>query len=245
MSNQTPKKKQLPLVLEQALAQLDKLFQSIGLTHGSGRCRAMRCERRDAIRAVVAALLMRICLQADGVVVQLAPNGREAVPLTVEGLAAVSGIGTRRTKRALYDLKNAGLIEVKPQWRRRQGTRTLLVAACLRRFTRQFWATFGLWGLYIETVRYMQGRPRIRIITRVYEITTSLGRRVLSLLNGGQRKPPPEMPEARRQRERESEINNAAFLCLVGQHNGTPCNCPSCSPVQLAACRRLRTVLSS
>ena len=58
-------------------------------------------------------------------------------------------------------------------------------------------------------------------------------------------KPLPDTPEARRQRESESKINNAAFLCLVGKHDGTPCRCPSCSSNQLAACRRLRTVLLS
>lgn len=233
-------KKQLPLVLRLAAERLDALFQLVDLTHGAGRCRAMRQERRDALRAVVSALLARVCLQADGLAVQLAADGREAVPLTVEGLAAAAGIGARRVKRAIYDLRLAGLLEIKPQWRRRQGAQVLLVAACLRRLTRKFWASLRLWRLYVETVRYMQGRPQIRIRAAVYEIAASLGRRVLPLLDGGRRAPPP--PEAAAV-QRQRETHNRAFACLVTQHGGTPCRCPSCSPDQLAACRRLAAAL--
>lgn len=235
-----PEKKQIPLLLQLAAERLDDLFRLADLTHGAGRCRAMRQERRDALRAVVSALLGRVCLQADGLAVQLAADGREAVPLTVEGLAAVAGVGARRAKRVLYDMRDAGLIEVKPQWRRRQGAQVLLVAACLRRLTRKFWAALGLWRLYVETVRYMQGRPQIRIRAAVFEVAASLGRRVLPLLDGGRRAPPP--PEAAAV-QRQRETHNRAFACLVTQHGGTPCRCPSCSPDQLAACRRLAAAL--
>ena len=133
-----------PLILL-ARDRLDDIFQ-VDLTHGGDRCRSMRCERRDAIRAVVMAMLVHVCIQADGLVAKLNTDGK-AVPLTVEDIVAVAGIGTRRAKRALYDLKNAGLIDVRP---RRQSR-----LACLRRFTRRFWATLGLWKLYyVETVRY-------------------------------------------------------------------------------------------
>lgn len=233
--SKTPEKKQIPLLLQLAAERLDELFRLADLTHGAGRCRAMRRERRDALRAVVSALLKRVCLQADGLAVQLAADGREAVPLTVEGLAGVAGIGVRRAKRVLYDMRDAGLIEVKPQWRRRAGGRTLLVTACLRRLTRRFWASLRLWGLYVETVRYMQGRPQIRIRAAVYEIAASLGRRVIPILEGGRRAPPPaEAPATKRQRE----TRQRAFFCLQ-EHGGTPCRCPSCSSEQLSACQRL------
>ena len=233
-----PEKKQLPLLLRLALERLDALFNLVELTRGAGRCRAMRSERRDAIRAVVSALLGRVCLQADGLAVQLAADGREAVPLTVEGLAAVAGVGARRAKRVLYDMRDAGLIEVKPQWRRRRGERVLLVAACLRRLTRKFWAALGLWGLYVATVRYMQGRPLIKNKAAVYEIASSLGRRALPLVAGGRRgPPPPETATAKKERE----TRNAAFICLVLKHGGKPCPCPACSPAQAAICRAVAT----
>ena len=235
----SPEKKQLPLLLRLALERLDALFHLVDLTHGAGRCRAMRSERRDAIRAVVSALLGRVCLQADGLAVQLTADG-QAVPLTVEGLAAVAGVGARRAKRVLYDMRDAGLIEVKPQWRRRRGERVLLVAACLRRLTRRFWAALGLWGLYCETVRYMQGRPQIRIRAAVFEVAASLGRRVLPLLGGRRGPPPPETAPAKKDRE----TRNAAFLCLTIQHGGKPCHCPTCSAAQLAACQSLAASLA-
>lgn len=232
----SPEKKQLPLVLRLAAERLNALFQLVDLTHGADRCRAMRSERRDAIRLVVSALLPHINVQADGLAVQLINKGREAVPLTVEGLAAAAGIGARRVKRAIYDLRLAGLLEIKPQWRRRaDGGRTLLVTACLRRLTRRFWAALGLWGLYVETVRYMQGRPLIRIKVAVYEVAASLGRRVLPLLGGRRGPPPPETAAAERQRE----THNAAYYCLINQHGGKPCHCPTCSAAQLATCQRL------
>jgi len=238
-SKKNTEKSRAILLLGLAEKRLDALFGLVALTHGAGRFRAMRRERRDAIRAVVSALLARVCLQADGLAVQLSADGREAVPLTVEGLAAVAGIGTRRAKRVLYDMRDAGLIEVKPQWRQRQGARVLLVAACLRRLTRRFWAALGLWRLYVETVRYMQGRPLIRIRAAVYEITAALERRVLPLLDGRRRSPPPETAAEKRLRE----MRNTVFLCLTQQHNGRPCPCPSCSPEQAAICRAAAATL--
>lgn len=238
--SKTPEKKQLPLLLKLAAERLDDLFRLVDLTHGADRCRGMRIERRDAIRAVVSALLERVCLQAGGLAVQLSADGREAVPLTVGKLAAVAGIGARRAKRVLYNMRDAGLIEVTPQWRRRaDGGRTLLVAACLRRLTRKFWAALGLWGLYVETVRYMQGRPLIRIKAAVYEVAASLGRRVLPLLGGRRGPPPPETAAAKKDRE----TRNAAFICLTVTHGGTPCPCPACSPDQAAICRALAASL--
>ena len=238
--SKTPEKKQLPLLLKLAAERLDDLFRLVDLTHGEDRSRGMRSERRDAIRAVVSALLGRINLQAGGLAVQLSADGREAVPLTVGKLAAVAGIGVRRAKRVLYSMRDAGLIEVTPQWRRRaDGGRTLLVAACLRRLTRKFWAALGLWGLYVETVRYMQGRPLIRIKAAVYEVAASLGRRVLPLLGGRRGPPPPETAAAKKDRE----TRNAAFICLTVTHGGTPCPCPACSPDQAAICRALAASL--
>lgn len=227
-------KKQLPLVLRLAAERLSGIFDLYALTQAD-RYRTMRRERQEAIRAVLDALLPRVCLQADGLAIVMDDAQTEGKPLTVAALAAAAGIGVRRAKRAIYDLRIAGLLEVKPQWRRRRGAQVLLVAACLRRLTRRFWAALGLWGLYCESVRYMQGRPQIRIRAAIYEIAASLGRRVLPLLDGGRRGPPLETVAAKRQRD----THNRAFVCLVQEHGGMPCRCPSCSPDQLAACRRL------
>ena len=229
-------KKQLPLVLRLAAERISRIFDLYALTQAD-RYRTMRRERQEAIRAVLDALLPRVCLQADGLAIVMDDAQTEGKPLTVAALAAAAGIGVRRAKRAIYDLRIAGLLEIKPQWRRRaDGGRTLLVAACLRRLTRKFWAALGLWGLYCESVRYMQGRPQIRIRAAIYEIAASLGRRVLPLLAGGRRGPPPPETAATK---KTRETRNAAFVCLVQEHGGMPCRCPSCSPDQLAACRRL------
>lgn len=236
-----PEKKQLPLVLRLAAERLSGIFDLYALTQAD-RYRTMRRERQEAIRAVVEALLPRVCLQADGLAIVMDKAQTEGKPLTVAALAAAAGIGVRRAKRAIYDLRLAGLLEIKPQWRRRaDGGRTLLVMACLRRLTRRFWAALGLWGLYCETVRYMQGRPQIRIRAAVYEITAALGRRVLPLLDGGRRGPPPPETAAA---ERQRETHNAAFRCLINQHGGKPCHCPTCSAAQLATCQRLAASLA-
>ena len=230
-----PEEKQLPLVLRLAAERLSGIFDLYALTQAD-RYRTMRRERQEAIRAVLEALLPRVCLQADGLAIVMDEDQTEGKPLTVAALAAAAGIGVRRAKRAIYDLRLAGLLEIKPQWRRRaDGGRTLLVAACLRRLTRKFWAALGLWGLYCESVRYMQGRPQIRIRAAVFEVAASLGRRVLPLLGGRRGPPPPETAAAKKDRE----TRNAAFLCLTIQHGGKPCHCPTCSAAQLAACQCL------
>ena len=193
----SPEKKQLPLVLRLAAERLNGIFNLYALTQAD-RYRTMRRERQEAIRAVLEALFPRVCLQADGLAIVMDEDQTGGKPLTVAALAAAAGIGVRRAKRAIYDLRLAGLLEIKPQWRRRaDGGRTLLVAACLRRLTRKFWAALGLWGLYVETVRYMQGRPLIRIKVAVYEVAASLGRRVLPLL-GGRRGPRATTGDAQR-----------------------------------------------
>lgn len=228
-------KKDLPLVLQLAAERIGDLFQLADLTHGSERCRAMRRERREAISKVVLAILSRLCLQASGIIVQLEADGREASPLSVESLAAVAGLPARRTKRALYDLRIAGLLEVKQQWRRSPDHgRTLLVAACVRRLTRRFWAALNLWGLFIETVRYMQGRPAIRIKTAIYRISASLkGKKLTPLMENGQPKYYQETPEEKKRRKQRQ----AAFRCLM--NNGGPCDSPSCSLAQLAVCKQV------
>lgn len=237
MSN--PSKKSPPLVLRLAAERLNGIFDLYALTQAD-RYRTMRRERQEAIRAVLEALLPRVCLQADGLAIVMDEDQTGGKPLTVAALAAAAGIGVRRAKRAIYDLRLAGLLEIKPQWRRRaDGGRTLLVAACLRRLTRRFWAALGLWGLYVETVRYMQGRPLIRIKAAVYEVAASLGRRVLPLLGGRRGPPPPETAAAQKTRE----ARNAAFICLTVTHGGTPCPCPACSPDQAAICRALAASL--
>lgn len=238
--SKTPEKKHIPLVLRLAAERLSRIFDLYALTQAD-RYRTMRRERQEAIRAVLDALLPRVCLQADGLAIVMDDAQTEGKPLTVAALAAAAGIGVRRAKRAIYDLRIAGLLEIKPQWRRRaDGGRTLLVTACLRRLTRKFWAALGLWGLYCESVRYMQGRPLIKIKAAVYEIAASLGRRVLPLLDGGRRgPPPPETATAKKARE----TRNAAFVCLTVTHGGTPCPCPACSPDQAAICRALAASL--
>ena len=234
--SKTPEKKQLPLLLKLAAERLDDLFRLVDLTHGEDRSRGMRSERRDAIRAVVSALLGRVNLQAGGLAVQLSADGREATPLTVEGLAAAAGVGARRTKRVLCNMRNAGLIEVTPQWRRRaDGGRTLLVAACLRRLTRKFWAAMGLWGLFCSCTRYArQNRPELPLKARIFRVVNGIARLV-----GGHAATQSDSSE-QRQHARKLNIQVAAFDCLFRRYGGRGCTNPDCSQSQRDVCKRLR-----
>lgn len=212
-----------PLIIEQALQRLDERLSSTIEAHTPPRCRAMRCERRTAIASVAAAALRAACLQADGLFVRLMPDGKEAAPLTVAALASRAGIGERRTKRALYDMRQAGLLQVKPQRIHHDSTGGgIIVAACLRQFTRRFWAALGLYQLYVDTVKYMQKKPLIKLRYAAYRIRMGVEKIVTALTTPQRNQPPPKTTDA------------AAWRCLT-QNKGR-CVSPNCPAKQARAC---------
>lgn len=134
-----------------AVKRLNSVFDLYELTHGVGRYyRAMRKERREAVIAILKAILY----------IQLNKPQKEAA--TVKEIACKSGLILKRAQRAIYDLFCARLIEVGPRkkiedlsihWELVEGPRHLLPeATSLCQLTWYFWDSLGLWQEYAEAM---------------------------------------------------------------------------------------------
>ena len=225
----------LPLALSLAIARIDQILRSSQLLYAGGRFKEMRGDRLEAIGVLLVTMLRHCCIQNDGHIVLLINNGKEAVPITIKQLASLSGLGVKRVVRCLHELREAGFLSSRPQFRRNsKGSSTLLVAACFRSFTRQFWSMMGLWGVYVSCVRYAQKQPVIRLRARVYQIARDAVARPLALIRAA-------VGAGRASLEaKDKKLRDAAFMCLMVTHGGEACRCPDCSPAQRAVCQQLR-----
>ena len=224
----------LPLALSLAIARIDQILNSHQLLYAGGRFNPIRGDRLKAIGILLVTMLRHCCIQNDGHIVLLINNGKEAVPITIKQLASLSGLGVKRVVRCLHDLREAGLLSSRPQFRRKSKGNTLLVGACFRSFTRQFWSMMGLWGVYVSCVRYAQKKPAIRLRARVYQIARDAVARPLALIRAA-------VGAGRASLEaKDKKLRDAAFMCLMVTHGGEACRCPDCSPAQRAVCQQLR-----
>lgn len=224
----------LPLALSLAIARIDQILNSSQLLYAGGRFNPIRGDRLKAIGVLLVTMLRHCCIQNDGHIVLLINNGKEAVPITIKQLASLSGLGVKRVVRCLHDLREAGLLSSRPQFRRKSKGKTLLVGACFRSFTRKFWSMMGLWGVYVSCVRYAQKKPVIRLRARVYQIARDAVARPLALLRAA-------VGAGRASLEaKDKKLRDAAFMCLMVTHGGVACRCPDCPPAQQAVCQQLR-----
>ena len=221
----------LPLALSLAIARIDQILNSHQLLYVGGRSKEMRGDRLEAIGILLVTMLRHCCIQNDGHIVLLINHGKEAVPITIKQLASLSGLGVKRVVRCLHELREAGLLSSRPQFRRKSNGNTLLVGACFRSFTRQFWSMMGLWGVYVSCVRYAQKKPVIRLRARVYQIAVAKPLALIRAAVGAGR----ASLEAK-----DKKLRDAAFMCLMVTHGGEACRYPNCSPAQRAVCQQLR-----
>ena len=130
MSSSSGKKELFQIAVE----RLNSVFDLYELTHGKGRYyRAMRRERREAVIAILKAILY----------IHLNDPQKEAA--TVKEIACKSGLTLKRAQRAIYDLFCARLMEVCP-------SHLLPEAASLCQLTWYFWDSLGLWQTYAEAM---------------------------------------------------------------------------------------------
>lgn len=224
----------LPLALSLAIARIDQILNSHQLLYAGGRFNPIRGDRLEAIGILLVTMLRHCCIQNDGHIVLLINNGKEAVPITIKQLAFLSGLGVKRVVRCLHDLREAGLLSSRPQFRRKSKGNTLLVGACFRSFTRKFWSMMGLWGVYVSCVRYAQKKPAIRLRARVYQIARDAVAKPLALIRAA-------VGAGRASLEaKDKKLRDAAFMCLMVTHGGEVCRCPNCSPAQRSVCQQLR-----
>ena len=108
----------LPLALSLAIARIDQILRSSQLLYAGGRFKEMRGDRLEAIGVLLVTMLRHCCIQNDGHIVLLINNGKEAVPITIKQLASLSGLGVKRVVRCLHELREAGFLSSRPQFRR-------------------------------------------------------------------------------------------------------------------------------
>ena len=212
----------LPLALSLAIARIDQILNSHQLLYAGGRFNPIRGDRLEAIGVLLVTMLRHCCIQNDGHIVLLINNGKEAVPITIKQLAFLSGLGVKRVVRCLHDLREAGLLSSRPQFRRKSKGNTLLVGACFRSFTRKFWSMMGLWGVYVSCVRYAQKQPVIRLRARVYQIARDAVAKPLALIRAA-------VGAGRASLEaKDKKLRDAAFMCLMVTHGGEEIGRASC-----------------
>lgn len=162
--------KKYPSVIKKALENLSWVLTSRRLRYALNRRRGMRSQRLDSIQRVLIVLLKRGCFQHDGIAVHILPNG-EAVPCTIQEIAIETELSERTVRRCLDDLKDAGFVQVSYQKKCGLHGNILLVAATLKQFTKFFWQTLGIYGLYVEAVKFAQRQKPIRLRIRIFQVT--------------------------------------------------------------------------
>lgn len=156
-----PKKNPLPLVIQRALERLDALLLNSHIRWGRRQAvRAMRPERRRALKKILTAMLKASTLQFDGALCRVTKDKKRARPLTIAELASFAGLSLRGAWRAIADLKDLGLLKTVKQ-QRFEVAAGLAVAPCLRFFTRLFWDMLNLWSLFIESVKYARADNKL------------------------------------------------------------------------------------
>lgn len=226
----------LPLALSLAQDRLDRILEHSDLLHSGTRCRKMRSERLDAVRRVLTVLVRCLDLRHN-VVIRLLDEGKRAVPMTAQEIAQLAGIGLRRCERVLAGLRDAGFLETRRQFiRKPDGKPGLLVAAAIRRLTRKFWASMGLWGIFCNCSRYArQNRPEIPLKARIFRVVNG----IIHLVGGSHMVTQSDSFE-QRQHARKLNMQVAAFNCLFKRYGGKGCNAPDCPQSQREVCKKLR-----
>ena len=139
------KHKDRPLILRKLAEKIRAYFDDPRLTIPSldlanGKDRQQRSERREACLAVLGCMIhfLDLVTLRVGIPAQGGFGG-----LTVPYLAELSGLGVRRTERAIGDLVKAGLVTVCPLCQRK-GDLTYKGYAAIRTVSAAVFALFGL-----------------------------------------------------------------------------------------------------
>lgn len=150
-----------PRIITLARTKLSQLISSTFFRYARTKgLRAIRTDYAQKFILVLDVMLQGCCLEFDGQLCRV--KGNLAKPLTVPEMATLSKINQRTLERILHDLRNMGLIQSEKQFRR-FFLGGLRVAAVWRSFTKLFWEKLGLWGLFVESVKYAAQHAHLRI----------------------------------------------------------------------------------
>lgn len=219
-----------PQVIQSVLVRLETFIITYCLYGRAGIWRAMRKERQEAILKLLIVLAKSCALAYDGVFVRVV-NG-VAHPLTVLQMARLSGLSRSSAERCLADLRELGFIQSGKQILK-SGPDGLECSAVMRKFTKAFWVKMGLWGQFVEAVKYSVAHCKLRI-SWVFKRVADKTKKVISGALAA--KVPKEGGDRERQRQ------NAVFFEYL---DCSKSHAPGClggyaSEAACALCRKLR-----
>lgn len=168
----------LPLPLTEAINNISSLVDS--LKYARAACiRAMRPERRQAIKKLLTAMLQSCSLQHNGAI--CAVNENWARPKTIQELAHQAGLSLVTAKRAMHDLYALELVASK-QIKRKGQSGKLEVSPAMRFFTRKFWEKVGLLDMWEKSVSWAKVHankkfilPFRQIVVKARQVTQKAG----------------------------------------------------------------------
>ena len=144
--------KRLPRIIYEARAKIASFVHSDSFRHGRrDHVRAMKSDFAERVIAVVSTLLLSCCLEFEGGFCRV--SGDTARPLTVRETATLSDVHQRAVERIFQVLREYGLMNSEKQLKQ-PFMNGYKVAVVWRVFTKKFWEALGLWGLFVESVKY-------------------------------------------------------------------------------------------
>lgn len=150
-----------PRIITLARAKLSQLISSTFFRYARTKgLKAIRTDYAQKFIIVLDVMLQGCCLEFDGQLCRV--KGNLARPLTVPEMATLSKINQRTLERIIHDLKDMKLLQSEKQFKRYFPS-GLHVAAVWRVFTKLFWEKLGLWGLFVESVKYATAHAHLKL----------------------------------------------------------------------------------
>lgn len=226
-------KNRRPAIIDNILTRLETFVITKCLYGRAHIWRRMRPERQQSILILLAVLAKSCCLAYDGAFVRVV-NG-VAYPLTIKEMSRLSGLPIWTVNRCLADLRELGFIQSGKQIILPGQDGEVVVTAVMRKFTKAFYVALGLWGQFVEGVKYAAAHSKLKISWAFHAVKNKAAKAIKSALA------PAKVPKDEKERYRQQK--NAIFMqyldcsskhdpaCLGGYSSSEVCS----------LCRRMRS----
>lgn len=193
----------LPPLLRLAVEKLRKYFTNPDLlptlNAANKSSRQQRGERRESCVRVLSTLLHRMDIATLRVGVPRSDGSH--YDYSIEQIAEAAGLGLKRTKRAIADLKRAGLITIN-QVRRKASDNSFKSLVAIKTINRSLFATLGLGAMFS---RENEKRAKRQRKSQRSQAKQSIAIQSIMQQVGGSKTPPrriePKLDENRRRQE--------------------------------------------
>lgn len=226
-------KNRRPAIIDNILTRLETFVITKCLYGRAHIWRRMRPERQQSILILLAVLAKSCCLAYDGAFVRVV-NG-VAYPLTIKEMSRLSGLPIWTVNRCLADLRELGFIQSGKQIILPGQDGEVVVTAVMRKFTKAFYVALGLWGQFVEGVKYATAHSKLKISWAFHAVKNKAAKAIKSALA------PAKVPkdEADKERYRKNQTF-LAYLECSSKHDHQGCLGGYSSEAVCAVCRRMR-----